>query len=248
VYYHKLFFYYIQQYSVVLNVIVCHTINMRHINEIVIHHSVTPRNLSLERSVVSFNATHKVRLYQKYQQPLGGTDTPYIAYHYVVSEDGRHQATRQLSTMGYHASNWKVNQQSIGICLTGNFDTEKPSEAQLATLAELIKGLKLEFPDIVKVSGHRHYASKSCPGKNFTDEMIEDFNKLLTISDLSEWQTNAADWAIKNKVSNGSKPLENVKRVEVMEMFRKYDSYKNANGTTIKHITEGTYKIIPTQL
>ena len=41
-------------------------------------------------------------------------------------------------------------------------------------------------------------------------------------STLDEWQENALEWAVSNGVSNGERPLENITRVEVMEMFRKF--------------------------
>lgn len=171
---------------------------MRTINEIVVHHSITPRDQDVKRAAASFNRTHKKRLHdgQRIPQPLGGTDWPHIAYHYIIGGDGTVLSTRNLSVLGYHASNWRVNQESIGICLTGNFDKEEPSQNQLDALEDLIKGLKEEFPAIKKISGHRHYASKTCPGKNFTDDMIADLNE-----EKSKWQPYeqaAIDFAVQH--------------------------------------------------
>ena len=38
---------------------------MRKIDKIVIHHSVTPRDLSLDKSISSFDRTHKARLHKE---------------------------------------------------------------------------------------------------------------------------------------------------------------------------------------
>jgi len=152
---------------------------MREIKYIVIHHSVTPRDLDLEKSLNSFNNSHKVRLTDKFNQPLSGTKWDHIAYHYVIGGSGTIASTRNHDIVGYHAGNLKVNKESLGICLNGHFDKEKPSEKQLDTLSHLIRVLKEEYPK-AKVIGHRDVAGvkKSCPGKNFTDNMIQRFNSL----------------------------------------------------------------------
>ena len=45
--------------------------------------------------------------------------------------------------------------------------------------------------------------------------------------ELPEWQRKALDWAIANNVSNGERPQENITRVEVMEMLRKFNQNNN---------------------
>ena len=142
---------------------------MRKITNIVIHHSVTPRDLQLEQQISSFDRTHKARLH-----PVANKYGLHIAYHYVISGDGNYKKTRGLDEIGYHAGNWAVNKKSIGICLCGNFDIEKPSEEQIATLNRILKELcetyKLREKDIIF---HRDVVSyKSCPGLNFTREFI----------------------------------------------------------------------------
>jgi len=39
---------------------------------------------------------------------------------------------------------------------------------------------------------------------------------------LDRWQKNALNWATRNGVSNGERPLDKISRVEVMELFRKF--------------------------
>jgi len=139
----------------------------RKITKIIIHHSVTPRNLELEKSLKSFNNSHKIRLYKKHNQPLSWTKFPYIAYHFVISEDWEIKNTRLLKNIWYHASNLKINNESIGICLCWNFDKEKPSNEQYKVLNNLIRKLKTELWEL-EVEPHNKYASyKTCPGKNF---------------------------------------------------------------------------------
>jgi len=142
---------------------------MRKITKIVVHHSVTPRDLPLAQQVKSFDRTHKARLH-----PNANKYNLHIAYHIVIAGDGSYQKTRGVNEIGYHAGNWAVNKESIGICLCGNFDIEKPSKEQIDTLnkilIELCESYKLKEDKIIF---HRDVVSyKTCPGLNFTRDYI----------------------------------------------------------------------------
>lgn len=141
---------------------------MRKIDKIIVHHSFTSKNLDFEKTLGSISQSHKERLHQ----PISKTGL-YIAYHYVIGGKGEIRQTRLDDEIGYHASNWPVNQSSIGICLLGAFDTETPNPVQLFALRDVIKSIKARH-FIKEVAGHRKYSSKSCPGKNVTDKMIAD--------------------------------------------------------------------------
>lgn len=140
----------------------------RFIDSIVVHHSVTPRDLPLEKSIQSFDRSHKQRLHPA-KNKLGY----HIAYHYIIAGNGAVKQTRADDEIGYHASNLTINKKSIGICLTGNFDIEKPNPVQLWALRDVIKAVKARFY-IKEVVGHRKHARKSCPGGNMTDKMIQE--------------------------------------------------------------------------
>jgi len=47
-------------------------------------------------------------------------------------------------------------------------------------------------------------------------------NNTNSEENLTEWQITARNWAIRNKVSNGERPLDNITRVELWETIRKY--------------------------
>lgn len=166
------------------------------VNKIILHHSATPRDLDFNASINSFNTSHKMRLHP---EPNGFG--MYIAYHYVIGGNGELKATRPVDEVGYHASNWIANLTSIGICLCGNFDLERPTMAQMKTLRDLIAKIKKERrikPDAI--FGHRKFAPKTCPGKNFTDRMIGEISvgvinrstlelvKITNIEDLKNYE------------------------------------------------------------
>jgi len=99
----------------------------------------------------------------------------HIAYHYVIDGTGKIWDTRPLNEIGYHASNYLINQTSIGICLVGNFDSEKPNDVQIDSLRKLCKDLSKKYNiSPQNIRGHRDYASKSCPGKNVPDSLLDD--------------------------------------------------------------------------
>lgn len=196
---------------------------MRQITEIVVHHSDTSKDLTLEKAVKSFNDNHYRRLYKPYKQPLSGVDgSDYIAYHILIDKDGKERRTRLDKKVGYHASNLDANNRSVGICLIGDFDTEPPTTAQLRTLERIIAEYKAKY-SIEKVSGHRHYAKKSCPGNFFTDDMLEALSRDVE-PPVPDDDREAIKWAKKTGIFNGERLNEPATRKEVAIMlYRLYN-------------------------
>lgn len=125
---------------------------------IIIHHSATARD-----------TTH----FQTIKNNHIGIGWGDIGYHHWIAGaldgDGLHIPGRPENMIGAHDNDDKMNYRSIGICVCGNFETETPSAAQLATLQELLdqiradKGIPRE-----KVIGHGETrgAATNCPGAN----------------------------------------------------------------------------------
>ena len=70
------------------------------------------------------------------------------------------------------------NQHGIGICLVGNFDNHRPDEAQMRSLAKLVKYLCYEFhikPEQIYTHGGVTHKT-DCPGKDFN---VEDLKRRL---------------------------------------------------------------------
>lgn len=122
-----------------------------------------------------------------------------IGYHYLIEPDGVVKKGRELSEIGAHTSQKEMNYKSVGICLTGNFDDEDPTEEQKKSLRILIKDLQKKFgiPD-EKVKLHRDYAPyKSCPGKRIPDNIIKYLEEALQVPD---WATEAVQFVLKNNL------------------------------------------------
>jgi N-acetyl-anhydromuramyl-L-alanine amidase AmpD len=103
-----------------------------------------------------------------------------LAYHFVIgngnsSGNGEIEIgsrwTRQIN--GGHVASDYLNDISLGICLVGDFNRDKPTQQQLAALDELITYLRLRVGKIKGKSsivlGHKEINPKptDCPGDRF---------------------------------------------------------------------------------
>lgn len=87
-----------------------------------------------------------------------------IGYHYVVDQAGRVWEGRGLEFEGAHVSG--QNGHNLGVMLLGNFQTGKPTEAQLLALGKVTAWLACRYsigPD--RFFGHCDLASSECPGR-----------------------------------------------------------------------------------
>ena len=142
-------------------------------NYIIVHHSVTPRDLGVDQTENSIQNNHKSRGFPK--SSLGSN----IGYHYIIYGDGTVKQYRLDNEIGAHTKEQGMNLKSLGVCLIGDFDKELPSESQINSLKTLLSK-KCELFKIIKenIHPHRKYAGyKSCYGANLSDDWA---SKLLT--------------------------------------------------------------------
>jgi len=123
---------------------------------IIIHHSATKQG-----DAETFRRAHKAK---------GWRD---IGYHYVINNgtyqpDGLIETGRSEAEDGAHCNSDGMNRKSIGICLVGNFDIDKPTIAQMEALERLCRDIMARYKiPVSKVLGHGEVAATNCPGKNF---------------------------------------------------------------------------------
>jgi hypothetical protein len=135
-------------------------LSLRKWDWIVVHHSAT-----LVGSAASFHRGHQRRGWEG------------LGYHFVIgngseTRDGMvevgYRWTRQLTGAHVGGDN---NIGKIGICLVGNFDNERPSAKQLASLAKLVRYLQTRHGvPSWRVVGHRDVVAAGythCPGAQF---------------------------------------------------------------------------------
>jgi hypothetical protein len=135
--------------------------NLSQITQVVIHHSATKSSAIGSRPEV----------YARYHVDTRGWAG--IGYHFVIQPDGTIYQTNELGTVSNHVQN--ANTKSIGICFSGNFDEEQPTEAAYNGAIWLVRALSSQFGQQFPIKAHNQYAThKSCPGAAID---IESFTK-----------------------------------------------------------------------
>lgn len=177
---------------------------------IIIHHSATAQG-----DAETFRRAHKAK---------GWRD---VGYHYVIgngtySGDGEVETGRPENESGAHCSADGMNFKSIGICLVGNFDIDKPTIAQMEALERLCRDIMARYKiPVSKVLGHGEVAATNCPGKNFD---INAFRKELVKVDKKDYEGHWAKASIEKAKASGVmsgypdgtfKPDQHVTRAEL---------------------------------
>ncbi len=125
---------------------------------IIIHHSASDRDTT---GVMAIDSWHRFR-WPNFKSSLGY----WVGYHFVITANGTITQCRRENEEGAHTLGG-YNQKSIGICLTGNFETEQPTPAQLTSLQTLLDKVKKEYQIVdSNIKGHRQVWPTLCPGRN----------------------------------------------------------------------------------
>jgi hypothetical protein len=72
------------------------------------------------------------------------------------------------------AHDYAENHISLGVGLAGNFNEEQPTEAQLDSLADVIRVAKKKWGEGVYYEGHGANDDTSCPGRLFPWDKLAD--------------------------------------------------------------------------
>jgi N-acetyl-anhydromuramyl-L-alanine amidase AmpD len=133
---------------------------------IIIHHSAVSR----EANAKQFEAIKRNHISK------GWGD---IGYHFLIDPNGKLNFGRKETAIGAHCSHGGMNNKSIGICLAGNFEIEKPTDHQIFMLRDALQMLSYRFKiPRARILGHKETgAATACPGKN----LAMDFVRNLTI-------------------------------------------------------------------
>lgn len=131
----------------------------------------TPQFVTIHHGGVNWKPGRDPATFVKAVQQYGQREKkwPDLPYHFMIAPDGR---IFECRPMVYEPeSNTKYDLQGhIGVELMGNFETQRPSEAQLKSTVALVAWLCQDLKiDPSQVAGHKDRAKKqtSCPGKDF---------------------------------------------------------------------------------
>jgi len=147
---------------------------MRNIKYIILHHSGT--------DVVGDGSALADAIMINHRKKWVASFPDYVCdYHYMIGPTGKIFTGQKEELPGWHATNYKVNLESLGVCFLGNFEKMVMSKEQFEAGVSLIKSLVLKYgiksenvlrhKDVVSdQTGLRN--STLCPGKNFPYENI----------------------------------------------------------------------------
>jgi len=93
-----------------------------------------------------------------------------IGYHYVIDPAGRVWQARPLELQGAHVRS--ANPHNIGICVLGNFERQRPTDAAVQSLENLIASEmhRLRLP-LSEIRTHQEFAATACPGRALQAKM-----------------------------------------------------------------------------
>jgi N-acetylmuramoyl-L-alanine amidase len=130
---------------------------------IIVHHSATTKG-----NAAFIDRLHKDRGFEGLGYDFvidNGTGGPdglvEVGWRWKQQREGAH--TR---VTGDYSNYW--NEHAIGICLIGNFEFQKPTDAQYKSLARLVSFLQKRYNiPTSKIKGHGDVDATRCPGRNF---------------------------------------------------------------------------------
>ena len=102
-----------------------------------------------------------------------------IGYHLIIDRGGVLWQGRAVRYQGAHVS--KHNEGNIGVLVMGNFDRQKPTPAQLATLRRVVADLRSTYGiKRGRVYTHKEWqdAQTACPGSNLQPR-VEQLRRVL---------------------------------------------------------------------
>lgn len=132
--------------------------------EVFAHHSVTTQ-LSPTASIAA--EQEQMRAIESVGQSRFGTG---ISYNVVVFPSGRAYQGVSWNRRGTHTGGRNSTVRSI--CFAGNYETNKPTAAQLATAATIYaEGKGKWWKTTAPLRGHRDVSQTACPGKNIYSQI-----------------------------------------------------------------------------
>jgi hypothetical protein len=191
---------------------------------LVLHHTAVSR----EKNSAQFEAV------RNYHKSKGWGD---IGYAYFIEPNGLLLKGRRDDIPQAHVLEDNMNYKSLGICLTGNFDIEDPTPAQLKTLSSLLINLRIKYNiSRDKVNFHRDFAKyKSCPGNNFTRELLQ---KNMPMAELVRDKNTGQHYFVKNG-SEGKQKVDSIGGV--LTVIGREFGVRSLDGTTLDKIPDKNY-------
>ena len=135
------------------------------LNHLVLHHSAYPMG-RVGGTTLAAECRH-MREIERWHVDRGFLA---IGYHFVVSPSGRVFRGRPVDRLGAHCKGHNVG--TLGICLMGDFERERPTRAALDAL-RLVRERLVPGGAALPLRGHRDHKGQAtaCPGRFLAREL-----------------------------------------------------------------------------
>lgn len=133
------------------------------VTRITVHHDgMPPVSITSSRDVAA-----RLDLIRHVHQSKGWGD---IGYHFIVDPFGQLWEGRPLRYQGAHVRNH--NPHNLGVLALGNFEIQRPTRPQLATLERFLADrMTASRVPLARLRTHRELAPTLCPGRNMQAAM-----------------------------------------------------------------------------
>jgi len=172
------------------------------IKEIIIHHT------GVSRKIQPYQAW-TVNNYHKEKFNMLSSLGFYGGYTYLIEPTGYLVQYRRDTEEGAHTKGH--NFHSIGICLTGNFCVEMPTDAQVNTLRKLLLDKLAQYNlTALNIFNHKDFGDTVCPG----DFIIQGWGRCLVDPlPLPAYDEQKMDGLLEQKLTLIQKILELLKQL-----------------------------------
>ncbi len=193
---------------------------------LIIHHTATDRDTTTFSGVKDYHISK------------GWGD---IGYHWFITTNRAYQG-RGENVVGAHCLADGMNFKSLGICLTGNFQNETPTQWQLQRLEKLVRELQIKYninSDHILAHGEVNGSSTACCGNNLIPfvkklrggSMSNDYKGLdLTNEDSMKVAVDTWDEVVNQKLY--------VKKDKYEKLSQDYNKLKDSTEARIKAETD----------
>lgn len=158
-------------------------------NEVFLHHTVTAQ-LSANATVAQEQAQ------MRNIEAIGQSRFKYgISYNVIIFPSGRAYQGVSWNRRGAHTGG--LNSTSRSICFAGNYETNRPTEAQLQTAGAILReGRNKWWTKNAPLRSHRDVAQTACPGRHVHGARAY----ILTLSQQENNMTDPrAVWTFRNE-------------------------------------------------
>ena len=180
------------------------------VQRITVHHTAT-------KFTNNRRTAKALRNIQTWHQRHPRKKLPDIAYHYVIDRNGFVLEARDSAFRGDTHTRYDPTGHLL-ICLLGNFEEQKPSDAQRDALVELISWASRHHDvPMDAIGSHRDHAKTLCPGEH-VHAWIQSGGVVAAVQERLE------EGAVKRRVICGDTAREWIRQIERSKRFTPEDA------------------------